>query len=92
VSELKRFDNAEIYRRLQSDKKPLEHLANLLTFFNREFESETTPLFVFYLNMLIERKRIICKSECDYSGLADYVEKVMRNLEGLDIFCRERVE
>ncbi len=92
MSELKRFDNAEIYRRLQSDKKPLEHLANLLTFFNREFESETTPLFVFYLNMLIERKRIICKSECDYSGLADYVEKVMRNLEGLDIFCRERVE
>jgi hypothetical protein len=92
VSELKRFDNAEIYRRLQSDKKPLEHLANLLTFFNREFESETTPLFVFYLNMLIERKRIICKSECDYSGLADYIEKVMRNLEGLNILCHDRVE
>jgi hypothetical protein len=84
-----------MYRLLKRDKKSLEHLehlANLITFFNREFDREVTSLYVFYLNMLIERKRIICKSECDYSGLADYVEKVMRNLEGLDIFCRERVE
>jgi hypothetical protein len=84
-----------MYRLLKRDKKSLEHLehlANLIKFFNREFEGEVTSLYVFYMNMLIERKRIICKSECDYSGLADYIENVMRNLEGLDILCQNRVD
>jgi hypothetical protein len=78
-----------MYRRLKSNAKPLEHSANLLRFFKREFANEVTPLYMFYLNMLTERKRIICRSECDYSGLAKYAEDMMRTLTALDVYCQK---
>lgn len=48
-------------------------------------------MYVFYLVLLVQRKRILSTKECDYSGLTGYITGMMKELDSLENAYKQKV-